>query len=248
MANKQYFVDLDGQKLNILKDWRMNPLTAAQILTLASSLNGTNTGLMVWDTTNSKSQTWDGTAFVDSNVLSTGALIYKGGIAFDATAPATPATGWFYKFTTGGVNTWNGSNLTVVAGDEVYYSGSAWELIANESSVTASETVAGIAELATQAEVNAITDDARIITPLKLGSYVSTKQFARSYFSASEALVANTPKTITHGLALSNKNAFNVNVMASDSQIVVDIDSVDVNSITITSNIASTVSVFITGF
>jgi len=88
----------------------------------------------------------------------------------------------------------------------------------------ATTTVLGLIQLATQAEVNAITDDARIITPLKLGSYVSTKQFARSYFSASEALVANTPKTITHGLALSNKNAFNVNVMASDSQIVMPIE------------------------
>ena len=36
----------------------------------------------------------------------------------------------------------------------------------------ASETVAGIAELATQAETDAGTDDERIVTPLKLATYV----------------------------------------------------------------------------
>lgn len=38
----------------------------------------------------------------------------------------------------------------------------------------ASETVKGIAELATQAEVNTGTDDLRIVTPLKMVTYVST--------------------------------------------------------------------------
>lgn len=37
----------------------------------------------------------------------------------------------------------------------------------------ATETVAGIAELATQVETNAGMDDARIVTPLKLATYVS---------------------------------------------------------------------------
>jgi hypothetical protein len=39
------------------------------------------------------------------------------------------------------------------------------------SAPAASETTAGVAELATQAEVDAGTDDARIITPLKLANY-----------------------------------------------------------------------------
>jgi hypothetical protein len=48
--------------------------------------------------------------------------------------------------------------------------------LAGEGSVStppASETVAGIAELATQVEVDAGTDDLRIVTPLKLTTYVS---------------------------------------------------------------------------
>jgi len=40
---------------------------------------------------------------------------------------------------------------------------------------TASETAAGIAELATQAETNAGTDDARIVTPKKLASYTGLR-------------------------------------------------------------------------
>jgi hypothetical protein len=40
----------------------------------------------------------------------------------------------------------------------------------NKAGVAASETVTGIAEIATQAETNAGTDDARIVTPLKLRS------------------------------------------------------------------------------
>jgi hypothetical protein len=39
------------------------------------------------------------------------------------------------------------------------------------SAPSASESTAGIAELATQAEVDAGTDDARIVTPLKLANY-----------------------------------------------------------------------------
>lgn len=48
-----------------------------------------------------------------------------------------------------------------------------WKTIATPAIQPASETVAGIAEIATQAEVDAATDDLRFVTPLKLGTYVS---------------------------------------------------------------------------
>jgi len=61
----------------------------------------------------------------------------------------------------------------------------------------ASETVSGIAELATQTETDTGTDDARIITPLKLKAaanlYVRSQQFV-----AFRLIVANTAGTLQH--------------------------------------------------
>jgi hypothetical protein len=44
------------------------------------------------------------------------------------------------------------------------------------SAPSASETTAGIAEIATQAETNAGTDDLRIVTPLKLTTFIKRAQ------------------------------------------------------------------------
>lgn len=60
----------------------------------------------------------------------------------------------------------------------------------------ASETVAGIAEIATQAETDAGTDDLRFITPLKLATYANrAKRFSASYGDGSA-----TQYDITHNL------------------------------------------------
>ena len=62
----------------------------------------------------------------------------------------------------------NGPSSTVV--DPVGDVTSTW----GEAIPAATETVAGVAEIATQAESDAITDDERIVTPLKLGVTVGT--------------------------------------------------------------------------
>lgn len=87
----------------------------------------------------------------------------------------------------------------------------------------ASETVAGIAELATQGETNTGTDDARIVTPLKLqtrmASYVSG--FAQPLDSDLTAIAALT--TTTYGrafLALANQAALMALVPTSSETVV----------------------------
>lgn len=65
------------------------------------------------------------------------------------------------------------------------------------SSGAASETSAGVAELATQAETDAGTDDARIVTPLKL----ATSPFARKQYTALFGDGSATSFTITHSLS-----------------------------------------------
>lgn len=76
-----------------------------------------------------------------------------------AQRPGTPAEGMFRRNTT--------------TGEFEGFNGTVWGSIAG-TPASASETVEGIAELATQAETDTGTDDLRIITPLKLNNSPQT--------------------------------------------------------------------------
>lgn len=52
--------------------------------------------------------------------------------------------------------------------------------------------------------------------------------------------VANTPYTVTHNLGLVDKDAFTINTMLAGSQVQAAISSVNVNSLTITTSVATT--------
>ena len=62
---------------------------------------------------------------------------------------------------------------------------------------SATETTAGIAEIATQAETNTGTDDLRFITPLKLATNSSSKKFQ----SSQQTITLGGQLTIPHGLS-----------------------------------------------
>ncbi len=64
----------------------------------------------------------------------------------------------------------------------------------------ATETAKGVAEIATQAEVNAGTDDQRIVTPLKLATYVAAELDDFGKYSANMGNNLATQFAVTHSL------------------------------------------------
>lgn len=85
------------------------------------------------------------------------------------------------------------------------------------ASSSASETTAGVAELATQAETDAGTDDARIVTPLKLAAWASRpKRFAASIGDGSA-----TQFDVTHNLGTTDVDV-RVQQVSDGQEVLVD--------------------------
>lgn len=252
MAKKEYYHDLDGLKIGKIVNFRLNPLTTAQKTSLGGTLNSTHTGLSVFDTNLNQIFYWDGTAFVSGVAPLNGAMTYKGAYSSLTTEPASALVGDTYILTTTGTLTWSGVTFTPSAivqnGDVVIKrTATAWDVIQGNS-VAASETVAGIAEIATQTETNTGTDDITIVTPLKLAQNLATRGTPRAFIQTSITLVADTAFTISYPTTATNKDAFNVSVKDSTgSEISVDVDSVNTAGFTITSSVAvSNLTAFVT--
>jgi hypothetical protein len=97
------------------------------------------------------------------------------------------------------------------------------------SSPAASETTAGIAEIATQAEVDAGTDDARIITPLKLANWSGRLRKVSSSVGDGSA----TTYTVTHNL---NTRDVVVRVYPNSGEyddVEVDVQRTSVNAVAV---------------
>lgn len=94
---------------------------------------------------------------------------------------------------------------------------------------SASETTAGIAELATQAETDAGTDDARIVTPLKLKTWSSApKRYAADFGDGSA-----TSYTITHNLASRDLTVAIYRNSGSYDEVECDVEHTTTNTITL---------------
>ena len=246
MAIKTQATGLDFLKLGILKDALANPLSTTDKNTLGGTLGAAHKGLLVYDITLNRLQSWNGSAFADPAASQTG-LTPKGNKAFNDAEPGSPVIGDLYVFTSAGNNTWEGT-VPVQIGDQVYWDGTAWQFIQGNV-VFASETIAGVAEIATQAETNTGTDDTTFVTPLKLATYVAgTRKLAKVYFNASVTTVADTPLTINHALGLQNRDAFVLSFKVGNSEVNVDVDTTDVNNCTITTSVALTGSVTVIGY
>jgi hypothetical protein len=97
------------------------------------------------------------------------------------------------------------------------------------SAPSASESTAGIAELATQAEVDAGTDDARIVTPLKLKTWSSApKRYVASFGDGSA-----TSYTITHNLASRDLTVAIYRNSGSYDEIECDVEHTTTNTVTL---------------
>lgn len=117
-----------------------------------------------------------------------------------SSAPGTPATGDIYLDT--------GANTATGAAGFRRYNGSAWVDI---GPAAASETVAGIAEIATPAETDTGTDDARIVTPLKL----ATAKFQTAFQGHATNYVI-TPSVSSNNLTVALKTIAGGDPSASD--------------------------------
>jgi hypothetical protein len=93
---------------------------------------------------------------------------------------------------------------------------------------SASETTAGIAEIATQAETDAGTDDARIVTPLKLATWSGRiKKYSVAIGDGSA-----TSYTVTHNLASRDVQVTVYNASTYD-EVITDVTHTTTNTLTI---------------
>ena len=98
----------------------------------------------------------------------------------------------------------------------------------------ATETVLGLAEIATQTEVNTGTDDQRIVTPLKLKTFIDNRTGG---YAANIGNGSATSYAVSHGLG-----TIDVNVMLKDNstlaQVFADVVITDANTVTVSFAVA----------
>lgn len=97
------------------------------------------------------------------------------------------------------------------------------------SAPSASESTAGIAELATQAETDAGTDDARIVTPLKLKTWSGApKRYAAAFGDGSA-----TSYTITHNLGTRDVTVAIYRNSGNYDEVMCDVEHTTANAVTL---------------
>lgn len=108
------------------------------------------------------------------------------------------------------------------------------------SAPSASETTAGIAEIATQGETDTGTDDARMVTPLKLATYANRKlKYATDVGDGSA-----TSYTITHNLGTRDVSVFVRRNSGNYDQVLCDVNVLTTNTVQLVFSSAPTTNLF----
>lgn len=244
MAVKQFYHDIDLAKVGQLINARAQVVTDVEMTALAATLGATNTGLFVYNTDQKKNFTFDGTNFIADAIDTIGDVIFKGIINPTNAETVEKVNGFQYVVDTAGTLVVTGVTFSptgeVDPGDIVLFTSPTTAHVIQRNDVNATETVAGNIELATAAEVTAGVDTGRAVTPAGLAAAITGNLYTRQHSQVLATVAANSPVTVTHGLALVNQDAFVIGVMAGNTPVSVEVDSVDANSLTITSSIALT--------
>lgn len=259
MAVKQFYHDIDLVNVGQLIGTRKQNVTTAERDALALLLGLENVGLFVYDTDDKREYTWDGVQFVAAAIEIEGDVIFKGLI--DASLPLDDAgqpqpiqavSGHEYVVSVAGTLsltgvTFNPSGVAEV-GDRVLFVSATEAFVQQRNDEQATESTLGNVRLASQAEVNDGIDALKAVTPATLQGKLDGEKYVRQ-FTALVNVPALTPLTVTHNLNLEDRDAFVINTMRGNSQVSLDVDSVDANSLTLTSLLPLTdVRVTIQGF
>lgn len=254
MAKKEFYHDIDLVKVGQLVNARVQNVTDAQMSTLAGTLGADNKGLVVYNVDQLALYVWNGTAFVEQAIEVAGDLIFKGVVDASTSldAQVEKISGYQYVVGTAGTLTATGvtfePSATVEVGDVFFFTAADKAYVVQRNDLYATEGQSGNIRLATQAEVNAGVEATEAVTPATLQGKLDDGKYTSAYF-ASVNLAAATPFTVTHNLGLQDRDAFTVNTMFGNSQISLDVDSVDSNSITLTSLVPLTgVKVTVVGY
>lgn len=239
MASREIYTDLDLVKVSQLKNARIHNVTTSERNSLAATLDGTHKGLNVYDTDIKNQYTWDGTQFSAPAASVPGAMVYKGAITDSVNAPAGFDVGYVYLWNTASATlTWAGQTFNpdnkVQQGDQIIYRGSnTWDIFQADLN-PASQTEEGYSRFSTQSEVNGGTATGIGIEPATLQGKLNQGLYVKQFFVTAN-VTALTPLTVNHNLNLVDRDAFTINTMLGNSQVSVDVDSVNSNSLTITS-------------
>jgi len=150
---------LSAANLSILRD--DHPALPNPIESLRSTVSATATTTPLWDHGNGNIQDWTGTPTITD---------FPAAPQAGAQREVYPAAGTIIT-NAGNISVQGAANYTIVAGDKLTINAvttTTFYVELSQKATGATETVKGIAEIATQAETDAGTDDARIVTPKKL--------------------------------------------------------------------------------
>jgi len=124
-------------------------------------------------------------------------------------------------------------DLVIALVDSATDSAADWQ-IAESNREQATETLSGIAEIATAAEATTGTDDLRIMTPLKVQNALDARTFVQTTVAAG----SGTPVNVTHNLNVSSPHVTTIN--EADNEVwTLDVAIVNANTVSITNNGAS---------